>query len=473
MITPLFRALIPLGIVAGGIGGMLALGSRDPLIEEPRSYAEQRALTTVSLEAFEDAWELEIDGLVRPFREIEVCTEVAGRIRWKSEDCHAGHFVRAGTPLIEVDQAEYRLEVQRSERQLEQARVDLEEHDVEFANIRSLLELAQRDLQLERKEQHRFSELSLRHAASQSELERTERATIASEQMVQDLENRLQSLRVRRPRLVSGVELAGNLLERARLELERTRIMAPVDGVIVQDLVEQDGYVQKGQPLFRIEDTSRIEVQSSLRMDQLYWLWSQQAPQSDVLFEPDQAYRIPTTRATVITQIAGLPDLRFTWQGELNRFDGIGLDERTRTVPCRIVVDQPRQVSVVNRAGDAVVSPGSPPALVRGMYVTVLLHVVPQGELVLIPETALLPGKRVWSVRDGRLVQLGPLVLIRRLTRATSAGHSVSYWLAPLAENGLVPEEQLVFHPIGDLQQGSPVQAIRSPADATPDGFGP
>ena len=471
MITPLFRALIPLGIVAGGIGGMLTLGSRDPLNEEPRSYAQQRALTTVSLEAFQGDWELEIDGLVRPFREIEVCAEVAGRIRWKSEDCHAGHFVRAGTPLIEIDQAEYRLEVQRNERQLEQARVELEEHDVEFANIRSLLELAQRDLQLERKELHRFSELSLRHAASQSELERTERAAIASEQMVQELQNRLQSLRVRRPRLVSGIELAGSLLERARLELERTQITAPVDGVVVQDLVEQDGYVQKGQPLFRIEDTSRIEVQSSLRMDQLYWLWSQQARQSDAFFEPDQAYRIPATRATVSTQIAGLPDLRFTWQGELTRFDGIGLDERTRTVPCRIVVDHPRQVSAVNRAGEPVVSPGSPPALVRGMYVTVLLHIVPQAELVLIPETALLPGKRVWSVRDGRLVQLGPLVLIRRLTRATAAGHS-GYWLAPLAENGLVPEEQLVFHPIGDLQQGSPVQAFQSPADATSDGFG-
>ena len=463
MMNPLFRALIPLGILAGGIGGMWALGSREQPTQEPRADADPPALMTVPVEVHEGDWELEIDGLVRPFREIEVSAEVAGRSRWRSEDCHAGHYVRRGAALVEIDPADYRLEVDRSEKLLEQARVELEEHDVEFANTRRLLELAQRNLQLERREQERFSELSRRQAASQSELERTERAAIASEQTVQDLQNRLQSMRVRRARLLSGVELAASQRERARLDLERTRIAAPVDGVIVQNLVEQEGYVQKGQSLFRIEDTSRIEVQSSLRMDQLYWLWSQESPPSDASLASDQAYRIPATRATVISQIAGLPERRFTWQGELARFDGIGLDERTRTVPCRIVVDQPRQVSVVNLAGEPVASPASPPALVRGMYVTVRLHVLPQAELLLIPENALLPDKRVWCVRDDRLIPLGPLVLIRRLERSTSDGLRKAYWLAPSVENGLLPGDQLVFHPVRDLEEGRPVQAVMRP----------
>ena len=40
-----------------------------------------------------------------------------------------------------------------------------------------------------------------------------------------------------------------------------------------------------------------------------------------------------------------------------------------------------------------------PPALVRGMFVTVKIHAQPQAQLVRIPEKAVRPGKRVWIVR--------------------------------------------------------------------------
>ena len=87
----------------------------------------------------------------------------------------------------------------------------------------------------------------------------------------------------------------------------------------------------------------------------------------------------------------------------LSRFDGIGLDERTRTVPCRVLVPHPREVRVRAANGEPIVSPTGPPALVRGMYVTVQIQARTGTALLAIPENALRPGNRVWQVVDGRL----------------------------------------------------------------------
>ena len=41
----------------------------------------------------------------------------------------------------------------------------------------------------------------------------------------------------------------------------------------------------------------------------------------------------------------------FQWQGVLSRYEGTGLDIPTRTVPCRVVVTNPSEVSVTADAG--------------------------------------------------------------------------------------------------------------------------
>ena len=75
------------------------------------------------------------------------------------------------------------------------------------------------------------------------------------------------------------------------------------------------------------------------------------------------------------------------WNGRLLGYDGIGLDGDTRTVPIRILVDDPKSVT----------GPSGVANLVRGMYVTVKLLIKPQTPLVVIPAEALKPGNRVWS----------------------------------------------------------------------------
>ena len=148
--------------------------------------------------------------------------------------------------------------------------------------------------------------------------------------------------------------------------------------------------MQKGAKLVTIEDTSAVEVRCQLRMEELYWLWRQQdsAPGADAASGMQRDYQIPKTPATIIYQVGRE---RFAWQGVLSRFDGIGLDEKTRTMPCRVLVSNPRDVTCLDPRSDS----AGPPALVRGMYVTVKLHAQPRSTLWSVPELALRPGSNL------------------------------------------------------------------------------
>jgi multidrug efflux pump subunit AcrA (membrane-fusion protein) len=191
--------------------------------------------------------------------------------------------------------------------------------------------------------------------------------------------------------------------KKAEYDLERTKIKAPVDGVIVLDSVEQGDYVQIGAPLLTIEDTTAVEVKCNLRMDKLYWVWDQNQNQDQAVSNNldrgisnfGEDYQIPLTRATVVYRLEGE---EYTWDGELWRIDGVGVDEKTRTVPCRVIVRSPQTVWVM-RGDKRQRATGGPPALVRGMYVDVVVHTRPSQSLLQIPQQAVRPGEEIWLAR--------------------------------------------------------------------------
>ncbi len=464
MVHLLIRILIPIGVVASGLGVFWLLGSGQQETLPPSDERVIPEVETVTVQAHQGNLEIEVDGIVSPAREIQVAAEVPGTITMKDLACRAGSFVEEGQWLIEIDARDYQLEEHRGLKQLEQSQAELDEADVEIANIDALVDLADRDLQLQQNELAR--QLRLTSSISQSEIDRAKRAVVTAENARQILENQLSSARVRRSRLQIAIELAQSQLEKARLDLQRSRILAPVDGVIVRDLVEQGDYVQKGTALFTIEDTSAIEVRCNLLMEDLYWLWSQQPVWSESERSAQQAYQIPQIPATVTYQFARSDDLRFAWQGTLDRFDGIGLDERTRTVPCRVRVDRPRQVRRVGGESSTESAAAGPPALVRGMYVTVALQVPQQDVFIKVPDAAIQPGKRVWRVQDGRLQQLGPLSLVRGVTETDAQGQHRRFWLTPSTPSGLEPGDRLLITPLQGARDG--MQVVVAPDRSLP-----
>ena len=458
------RNIAPLAVILAGIAGFFGLSSMKRAPEESEITIKYPEIATEDLREHTGGFAIDVDGLVVPFREISLSAEAAGRVIFKSEQCEAGRYVRAprqgetATPLIRIDPQDYELDVRRLRAQLEQADVAIDESEEDARGTASLITLAQRDVDLRGRELARARQLS--NVNSASELERVERDELVARNALVKLQNQHRLLLKRRASLEASQRLAQAQLERAELDLRRTSIHVPTDGMIVKEMVEQDDFVQKGTPLLVMEDTSRVEVTVNLRMDQMYWLWLGDNPQSSGASPPDpkQDYELPRAEARVVYELAGR---QYVWDGHLDRFDGVGLDERTRTIPCRVVVDDPRAVSTLfpgdrdpgdSDPGDSAQSSESagPPALLRGMYVTVKILVNPRTEpgriLLRIPRDALRPGERIWIERDGvlrivkaefvRLIQRNQDALVQVRTRDVKAG------------------DQLIVSPLSDVREG-------------------
>ncbi|WP_372718847.1 efflux RND transporter periplasmic adaptor subunit [Novipirellula sp.] len=397
----LFNLIIPLAIVVVAVGTVIALGKVGPSQRPPAdaSYAgRMKSLTPVrtervkSLSDFGKRLQLHVDGTVVPYREVRLATEVAGKIIFKSDKCEAGAFVKKDDLLMRIDPTDYELEVTRLTRLKEQEYEALGEVDQEMANTKRLIEVAIQDETLQQREVQRLQSLP-GGFASEGEIDKAKRAVLQSTQQRVGYENQLDLLRKRRARLEASERLASAQLNTANVNLERTEIRSPIDGVIVNEDAELNTFVARGSTIVTIEDTTKVEVATSLRMDQLYWVLDQADRSVTPVSGEGRGYDIPETPAIVEFEISGREGKVYRWDGRLLSYDGIGLDPTTRTVPVRILVDDPSAFKT--EGGSASLS--GPSTLVRGMYVTVKLLIQPKTPLVVIPAAAMKPGNRAWE----------------------------------------------------------------------------
>ncbi len=443
------RTSLPLAIIAGGVAGFFALASQHQVPQSDAPADPIALVETVPVTTHDGKLDIVVDGLVVPYREIRLSAEVAGPIRYKSERCRPGMTVTKGTLLYEIDPRDFELEVERLTRDLEQSQATIVELGVELENTAKLVLLADEELQLRQREVQRIAGLG-RGVTTESDVDRVKGDQIAAQNALTTLQNQASLLETRRSRLESAKALVAAQLDKARLDLSRTKITAPIDGVVVEDPAEIDSYVQRGTPLATIEDTSSVEVKCNLLMEDLYWIWRQAGLDAASAAWSPTSYELPPTPATVALNLVGH---EFRWRGVLSRYDGMGLDERTRTVPCRVVVANPREVLTDATAGGS--APVGPPALVRGMYVSVRVHVDTSTTLLALPAGAVRPGNQAWRVADGKL-DIRPLKVARRV-----AGDVFIY----PTQDGLTVGDRIVVSPLATAFDGMPVKETSTPAE--------
>ncbi|MFK7778952.1 MAG: HlyD family efflux transporter periplasmic adaptor subunit [Gimesia sp.] len=454
--------LLPIFILAIGGGGLVVLKAmkkepaktRQPLgISAPLVLTEQIGLS-------ESGITITVDGIVVPSREVKLAAEVSGKVLYTRDGCKVGNLVRkatererevAGTEnlLIQIDPINYELEVKLLTQEYAQAQNVIDELEVEIDNSKAVIDLVHEEVNLQKSHLRRVEKLRAKNVVSDTDFEEAKRTELASRNTLQKLTNEADLLRSQRKRMVNARELVGVRLSKAKLDLSRTRIYSPINGVIVEDSVEKDGYVKVGDPLVTIEDTSAVEVRSNLRMEELYQLWQHAAhtakkasAQSGEVQSNrhDMGYQLPQLPVNVSYDLGGRT---FIWKGKLSRYDGIGLDEKTRTVPCRIVVSDPKasEILVNGRPTDQLV--GAPP-LVRGMFVSIEIPLEGNVSLLEIPETAVRPGNLVWVVREGKLHA-------EKIRVVDMSGEQL---LVELGASGLISGDHVVTSPLSVANEG-------------------
>jgi len=431
--------LLPVLILGAAVAAFMFLGSQKPPPRREAAAPTAVAVRTTPLQKMAGQIEIDADGVVVPLRELTLAAEVPGRVLRKSEACRAGQSVKAGAVLFEIDPRDYQLEVQRLEGEVRQAALNIEEIDEELAQNASSTELSRRQVDLAGREVGRLDTLKANRIVTETEHERALREELTATNALTMLQGQKRVLTKRRERFTEAQSLASTMLERANLDLSRTQIVAPVDGVVVEDKAEQDSFVAKGTPLVMLEDTSAVEVKTSLRMDELAQVWGGRPAGGNGL----GAHDLPDAPARVVFTLG---DRSYEWDGVLSRQEGRGLDEKTRTLPCRVLVANPANVKAIDRYGAtmATLPPEAPRSLLRGMFVDVLVQVnVPQS-LVAVPQEAVRPSGEMFLMRNDKLV-------IVRLRPFHSGGGLIAF---NEADSGLLPTDRVVTSQLANPREG-------------------
>ncbi|MEZ6059274.1 MAG: HlyD family efflux transporter periplasmic adaptor subunit [Planctomycetaceae bacterium] len=445
----LVNAIGAILILTVGVGGFVMFGQKPDV---PKNTGEKSGegipVRTAGVTAWNEPLILDVDGEAVTFRVITVGAEVGGRVVEKSEASRTGTIVSEGDLLFRIDDLNYRLDVQRLSAERQKAEEDVNMIAVDLENNASMIELAKEEWQLQKNQLERIRTAFERKATTESELDTAQRQELAARNALQTLQNQTRTLTQERKSKHASLELAAAQLKRAEADLARCIVSAPITGRIVDDLVEEGDYVTSGSDLVHISDSSRMEVQCSLQANEVKWILQQAGDE----VSPESLLQIPNVRCEVTYDLDGVEAV---WDGVLSRWGGSGLDRDTRTFPCRVLVENPRDVRLSDTAGGRPVV--TPPALVSGMFVTVRIPVTSPVPLLQIPVEAVRPGGHVWAVRDG-------LLEILSVSVAETIGDVA---VVRSADTGLQPGDRVIVSPLASVANGMAVSENDADA-ATP-----
>lgn len=183
--------------------------------------------------------------------------------------------VRAGQLLLRIDSRPYDVALRDAEARLQQARLQIGSMKATFAQNQSALAAARDDLVYARKQYLRIRNLREREAVSQSTLDQVQHDLDVSESTVRQLDSELAETRAQlggdpriAPELHPYVMAAQAALEKAKLDVERCELRAPIDGIASQ--VPQRGqYASPGLPLLSVVANRSTWIEANFKEDQL------------------------------------------------------------------------------------------------------------------------------------------------------------------------------------------------------------
>lgn len=448
--TEVIKTTVSIVVLGLGIGLLIYLYSLRETAEDKQSDALVPVVSTFDAKPFDGKIDLLISGTVVPAYEIKVSSEVNGRIKKKYPACEAGNYVTQGTPLLEIDPQELKLTLKSNKADLKQAEKMAVETKSEIKGSEENIALLEKEYELLSGEYERTLNLYEQGAASRAEKEQAERAALATQTQLTARRNTLASSKARLERMNAAIDVSNARIEQTDLAIEKTTIKAPTDGVIVQEMIQEGEMASAGMHLLTFENTEKIEVLCTLTARDLAWIRDNKRVDLSAMTPEERMsaiYRIPKTKVFVYDSNA--PEIE--WVGSLERVDGIGRDDKTKTIPVRIVIDKP-----------VIETPEGPKALVRNMYMKCRIEVEidepdPNLQPLEFPATGLRPGNFVWIATPSKTLARKKVSVLDQVRDAAT-----DELMAVIrgSQDGVQPGDMVITSPLSQGTIGAEVRLV-------------
>jgi HlyD family secretion protein len=178
-----------------------------------------------------------------------------------------GQYVKADTPLVELDSSEARAERAAAQSRIEQIKAELETlskggRATDLSDISSGLDRARLDLETAQKDYDALTRLEKQQAATPLEVaaarERVDRARI----QIQSFEDKKAALVAPPDRASAQARLqdAQAALRLAEDHIRQSEIRAPIEGLVYQFDLKRGAYLNAGDPVASIGRLERVNV---------------------------------------------------------------------------------------------------------------------------------------------------------------------------------------------------------------------
>lgn len=344
-------AIIVAALVLGGgfLVFLLFVGKPEPERTEENRFApmvEVRALEREDL-----AITVEAQGNVEPQRQIELVSQVGGKVTKIAGNLFDGEFFAAGETLVWIDERDFRNALTRAQ-----------------ADVAS--------------------------AQQQLALEQAEADQAARDWELLGGQGEPTPLVLRKPQLAEAqarLDAAQASLADAELNLERTQLSVPFGGRVRQKNVDIGQFVGPGQTVATVYATDVVEIRLPLTDRQAGFLELPMSPLQNM--DP-----VPVSiRATVGGQ-------KTTWEGIIRRTEG-AIDPRSRVIVAIADVTDP-----FNLLEDA--DPSRPPLSV-GLFVTADIAGKRYKDIVRVPRRALRDSNEIITVNSQNRLEFKSVEVLR------------------------------------------------------------
>jgi RND family efflux transporter MFP subunit len=190
-----------------------------------------------------------LSGRLEPARRAALHFELSGQVRERPVE--PGQKVRQGEPLLVLATGDYQDALVEAEAQLEQERRDIQRD-------RELLQLSQRNYTLQKNDLERLEQLGADSLVSKSRLDEARIKLIQLQSDVARLKAGVGSAESR----LALKQAAGN---RAARNLERTRLLAPFDGMVNSVTAQVGDYVTPAKTVVELIDATELDLYVELR----------------------------------------------------------------------------------------------------------------------------------------------------------------------------------------------------------------
>ncbi|MGB5746611.1 MAG: HlyD family efflux transporter periplasmic adaptor subunit [Desulfobacterales bacterium] len=315
-------------------------------------------------------------GTVAPRESLKLVAQVRGPIVAIDPAFKEGGFVQKNTRLIQIDPRTYSLAVERRNVQIRQAEAELKRLAQEAINLQARVKIAGSDVKLAKNEYLRLKKLIDRKVIAQSQLDKAEQAYLASQERLQALNNQLALVDPQKEQLIAARDMTRVMYQEAKLDLERSSIVAPFEGWVLEKAIEVGQHVGIGQQLGKIYSAGQLDIEVRIPSKDLKWFLDDMGIEAPIL-------------ADVVFKHGGSENI---WSGRVARIKAM-MDQRTRTLPMVIEVDETRITSQQKNSF----------RLRPGMFVTVRIKGKKIQNVFVLPRYLVYPGDVVYTVKDDTL----------------------------------------------------------------------